>query len=643
MAELDKNQESAFVNDDSIYGRETNSIPRPEKNIGMDVKGEFYDNIIEAGLNSQLDVAKLNSLTQISHNRDTILQLLDTMGEDPTVSAALEVYAEDCTETNADGQIIWCESPDANVGKYVNFLLDTLNIDKNIYKWVYSLCKYGDVYIRLFRESDFEDALFDNEEAKENNRKFLDATKTKEPKNLNEDVILKAYNRNEKYAHYVEMMPNPAEMFELTKFGKTYAYIQAEIGTFSKVDQMTNSYFRYSFNKKNVNVYDSTSFVHATLDDNFSRAPEEIQIFLNDKDFESDQNGLRYKVRKGQSILYNSFKIWREMMLLENSLLLNRLTKSSVTRVIGVEVGDMAKEMVGNHLLKIKNLVEQKSALNDGQSLSEYTNPGPVENNVYVPTRGGVGTLSVNNIGGDVNVGQLTDVDFFKNKFFSSLRIPKQFLGDTEDSTGFNGGTSLTLISSRYAKTVKRIQNSVIQMITDMVNLFLLDKGLDSYINRFTIKMQVPTTQEEKDRQEAVGNRINFVTDFINLLDSVGIEDKEAKLEIFKQLISNTINDSDVIDIIQDQIDKIEQEGTEQSEDDIMETELDVDNLDNQLSASSGGSSAMNTDFSDMDFSEFENNTEETPTGETEQSNETSNQVLPIPGDLGLDFTDMES
>ena len=44
MAELNKNQESAFVNDDSIYGKEINSIPRPEKNIGMDVKGEFYDN-----------------------------------------------------------------------------------------------------------------------------------------------------------------------------------------------------------------------------------------------------------------------------------------------------------------------------------------------------------------------------------------------------------------------------------------------------------------------------------------------------------------------------------------------------------------------------------------------------------------------
>jgi hypothetical protein len=57
-------------------------------------------------------------------------------------------------------------------------------------------------------------------------------------------------------------------------------------------------------------------------------------------------------------LLYTAFKTWRELSLLENSLLLNRVTKSSIVRIISVEVGDMPKEQVGPHLQGIKSLIE---------------------------------------------------------------------------------------------------------------------------------------------------------------------------------------------------------------------------------------------------------------------------------------------
>ena len=75
----------------------------------------------------------------------------------------------------------------------------------------------------------------------------------------------------------------------------------------------------------------------------------------------------------------------------------------------------------------------------------------------------------------------------------NSLRVPKQYFGDTDDSAGFNGGESLSLISSRYAKMVKRIQNVICQIVTDIVNLMLIDKHLTKYVNKFTIRMQNPT------------------------------------------------------------------------------------------------------------------------------------------------------
>ena len=588
----------------------SNPIPNPGVNIGVDLEDTFIKKIAEAGVSSQLDIAKIESFTQVSNNREIIMELLDTMGEDVTIAAALEVYAEDITEANDDGQIVWVSANDPKISSYVTFLLDTMNVDKHIYKWALSLCKYGDLYLRLYRTSDYEeDDLFDK------------------PKNtLNEDVIVKTYSNSDKYSHYVEMVPNPAEMFELTKYGKTYAYIKAN--TFAQAKKEDSMYtitnYRYSFNKQDVEVYEPTAFVHACLEDNTCRVPEEIEIFNNTDKYGNPSSSSIFSVKRGQSLLYTIYKIWREMTLLENSLLLNRLTKSSILRLIQVEVGDMPKEDVLPHLTGIKQLFEQKSAINTGVSMQEYTNPGPIENNVYIPTYKGKGAISTQEIGGDTNVSGLADVDYFKTKLYSGLRIPKQYLGDTDDATGFNGGTALSLTSSRYAKTVKRIQNTLIQAITDAINLMLLDKGLDSYVNKFTIKMQSPTTQEEVDRRANEGTYINMIQDIMNLIDGTEIENASAKLTILKSLLSNIIPDVDVLQIIQDEIDKMESAEEE-----------GVDTTDDELRAMSGSDEFnFDSDFTasatpSQDFNEM-------PNFEPPASNATNSEMnLPTPDELG--------
>src|SRR5574344_1267370 len=132
------------------------------------------------------------------------------MGEDVTVAAVLETYAEDATEYNDQGQIVWAESNDANIAKFVSFLLDSMNVDKNIYKWVYSLCKYGDIYWRLYRESDYDDDILASElkdKPKSLDRTLIEDLDERDKKNaadkaqLKEDVNIKYYSKNDKYVH----------------------------------------------------------------------------------------------------------------------------------------------------------------------------------------------------------------------------------------------------------------------------------------------------------------------------------------------------------------------------------------------------------------------------------------------------------
>ena len=611
-------KDSVYVNDDSIYNKKIKNIDPPKRDIGIDTEKEFLENIVQAGLSSYLDIAKIQSFSQISQNRNTIYQLIDTMSEDPTISAALEIYAEDTTEANDQGRIVWCESEDPEVVKFVTYLLDTMNVEKNIYKWVYSLCKYGDLYLRLFRESEIaQDPLF---KSKQDNKK----------EKLDEDIKVKAFSDNDHLVHYVEMVPNPAEMFELTRFGKSCGYIKADvIPTQSQVDRLSTSYFRYSFKQQDVTIFDATNFVHAALEDNNTRNPEEVDLYLDTLSNEKSNMNTKitYQVRKGQPIFYNAFKVWRCMMLLENSLLLNRITKSSILRIIGVEVGDMDKTSVGPHLMNIKQLIEQKAAFDVGNSMEEYTNPGPIENNIYVPTHNGIGAISTQQVGGDVDVKGLADLDYFKDRFYTSLRIPKQYLGDTDDATGFNGGTALSIISNRYAKMIKRIQNTVVQCLTDVVNLMILDKKNDSYINKFTLHMLPPATEEDATRRDNQSSEIQLISDVMNLLQDM--ESSSAKLSILKLMLSNVISDAQVLQIIQDEIDKLEEEGSisdAESEDDM---DINVNN-----SFDSGGGSDF--DMGDM-FSSSEQSSQD------EQAPESSDEiVLPTPGELNpdIDFSD---
>ena len=617
-----ENKNSAFVDDADIYNKKIKSVPKPEVNIGIDTKDILLDNIINAGESSTLDISAIESFTQVAHSRNQIYEMLDTMAKDSTITAVLETYAEDATEYNDSGKIVWVESDDGDVSKYITYLLDTMNVDKQIYKWVYSLCKYGDLYIKLFRQSEIKDALFDAEDEKQQ---------------LNEDVKIKAFAKNDKYTHYVEMVPNPAEMFELTRFGKTAGYIKSNIQvTNQQMDNLQNPYFRFKFKRNDVEVFQATEFVHACLDDNSSRTPEEVSIFLNQSDYDTDENALNYTVRRGQSLLYNTFKIWRELSLLENSVLLNRITKSSIVRMINVEVGDMPKESVGPHLNGIKALIEQKSAINEGSSLNEYTNPGPVENNVYVPTRNGIGAISTTQVGGDVDVKSLLDLDYFKNKFFGALRVPKQYFGDTDDGAGFNGGQSLSIISSRYAKMVKRIQNTIVQAITDIINLMLLDKGLSNYINRFEIHMLPPTTQEEIDRRDNLSGKVQITSDIMSLL--ADIEDPVIKMKILKTLVSNVVDDSEIITLIEEQIKSLEEQAESETTD--IDNTSDEGNFDlgGGMSDLSGGESDFGLEGDSSE--EIVSDDSEIPLEDETENSSGDETILPSPADLDIDMTD---
>lgn len=619
-----------------IEGKKVKLVAPEPPQTSIDTDNNLEQTILTSALRGDLRTDVFESFTTVAQTRENMYELIDTMGMDSTIAAAIETYAEDITQPNPKGEIFWVESQDADVARYINYLLRKLEVDKQAFSLAYNLVKYGDVYVRLLRESDFNNSrLFNNKKNKE--------------KPLKEDVNINISKPNDHYSLNFELVRNPGEMFELTKFGKTMGYIQAGVDVqkdFTNNNEVSY-YTKYRMARKDVDIYPATDFVHACLESSTSRADEEIDIFFNDEDYDTKANAETFQVRRGTGILNDLFKVWRQLSLLENSILLNRLTRSSIVRAIQMEVGDMPNNQVMNVTNRVKNLIEQKSALEAGKRMSEYTNPGPIENVIILPTRNGKGGLSIQQIGGDVDPKQLTDLDWFNNKLFGGLKIPKQYFGWTDDAAGFSGGTSLSQYSARYGKTVKRIQKSLCQMITDMINLILVDKQQLNYINNFQIKMQPPVTQEEIDRKQDLSNTLRNVSDIMNTLGD--IESPVSRLKILKSLLAECVSEQDVITTIQDEIDRLENEanneenegeGNEGNENSSEVSMEDTDNSFNDLLSSSPSSSGFeNEGTSTEEAGTGEVGTEETGM-ETEAGMETNaSEELPTFADLGIDGT----
>lgn len=236
----------------------------------------------------------------------------------------------------------------------------------------------------------------------------------------------------------------------------------------------------------------------------------------------------------------------------------------------------------------------------------------------------------------DVSVDSTTHTYPLSNGVFThnSLRVPKQFFGVTDDNAGFSGGQSLSIISSRYAKMIKRIQATMCQMVTDMINLILLDTNNEQYINNFSIKMLPPTTQEEIDRRENVISKVGLVRDIMDTL--ADIENPEARLRILKSLLSTTINDPDVIAILEEQIEALNTEVAEATEESM---DADLSEFDSSEPLDLGSSSSGGMDFDSL-FGDTESDVESSTDLEsgnelTDTSSEESDN-LPTPDELDI-------
>lgn len=470
-----------------------------------------------------LNMNEINKFRLLSNQRNEKYASFDLMAQDSRVASILNMYADDCTQYNQSSKVIWAESSDPDCADFMNRLLDNLQINKYAWTHIYSLCKYGDIYLELFYDLESK----------------------------NEDNSEPSYYRGEgaKLLEQIEMIRNPSQIFDLIKQGKTEFYIKVhnEKDNFNTNDsnQVYNNYNQLESDL----VLPADKFIHISINDAFTRFPNRYVLTNTETNKEET-----YDVKEGNSILANVFKTWSELSLLEDSVLLNRLSKSAIIRLIQIEVGNTDDDDVINILKALRDKISRSRYLDKGQGIyKNQVNPGPLENIVYHATHKGNGAITTSTIGGDVDVKALADIDHFLEKFAQGFPIPLAYVTQSNEGEGLSNGTSLTKFDARYGRTLKRIQNAYINGITDMLNVFAYKRGVMDYMNNFTIKMVSPSAVEDNERDEKLQNHTNMIKDIMSVINEVEDGyDNVTKKEILNYLIQTMLQDNGLNDILQE-------------------------------------------------------------------------------------------
>lgn len=495
--------------------------------IEIDVDDNLSEQLIDDTVAKLIN--NISEFRELSGNRAQKYDAFDEMEKDSVIAAALKMYADDATQYNLNGDVLWVESDDPNIALFGNRLIKVLRLNEHAWQHIYNLVKYGDIYLETF---------FNGEDS------FLDMDKISVPSSYG--TVVNKHKPGSRIEEYVEMVPDPASVFELRKRGKTAGFLfLPELDT-----NKTNVGQAYSIQIAGTDqrILPSDKYVHISLGQASNRYPETFDISFSDDTKEGGFRVERYVVATGKSILEDVFRTYRELHLMEDSILLNRVTRSAITRILQVEVGDMPKNQVKEKLRQIKMMIEQKNFMDtDAGIFSNQASPGPVDNIVYVPTRNGNGAITASTIGGDVDPKTLIDIEYYQQKEAGGLNIPLSYLkAQSGDGGGLSSGTALTKLDNRYARTIKRIQTAYCAGIQTLFNIFAIKKGLLDYVNNFKVRMLSPSTIEDSDRDEQLNNRIGMVNDLLAIIQSSECFSEATIKEIVTYLTTTFLNKPEI-------------------------------------------------------------------------------------------------
>jgi hypothetical protein len=210
----------------------------------------------------------------------------------------------------------------------------------------------------------------------------------------------------------------------------------------------------------------------------------------------SDSNFLPY----GRSTLEAARKVWKQLTLMEDAMLIHRIMRAPEKRVFKFDIGNIPPAEVENYMQQVVNKMKKTPVMD--QTTGDYNlkyNMQNITEDFFIPVRGGDSGTSIETLSG-LNYDSVDDIEYLRNRMLASLRVPKAFLGYEE---GVEGKATLAAEDVRFARTIERLQRIIVSELHKIAIVHLYAQGFrDQELVNFELTLTNPSTIYEQEKLE---------------------------------------------------------------------------------------------------------------------------------------------
>jgi hypothetical protein len=216
----------------------------------------------------------------------------------------------------------------------------------------------------------------------------------------------------------------------------------------------------------------------------------------------------------GTSMLEKARRIWKQLQLSEDAMLVYRVTRAPERRVYKIYVGNIDEEDVPAYVDEIANRFKRTPVIDPqtGQVDLRY-NTLANDQDYFIPVRDENAPNPIDTLAGAANLDQIADIQYLQRKLFTALRVPKQFLNYDEAQ---GEGKNLSLQDVRFSRTINRIQQAMLAELNKIAIIHLYLLGFEDDLDNFTLTLNNPSTQAEMLKTEQLQMKMSLYKDAVS-------------------------------------------------------------------------------------------------------------------------------
>ena len=208
----------------------------------------------------------------------------------------------------------------------------------------------------------------------------------------------------------------------------------------------------------------------------------------------TDVNYLPY----GRSYIEPARKLFKQYTLMEDAMLIHRISRAPEKRIFYINVGAIPPNEVENFMKKTISTMKKTPYMDEktGEYNLKYNMQNLLED-FYIPVRGNDQSTKIETTKG-LEYNGMEDVVYLRDKLFAALKVPKAFMGYEKDLTG---KATLAAEDIRFARTIDRLQRIVLSELYKIALVHLYVQGYKGEtLTNFELSLTTPSIIYDQER-----------------------------------------------------------------------------------------------------------------------------------------------